>query len=124
MNLAQSPFGIVPVEVAMDQRLTLQQMRVLVALSDCANDDESMVKLPCRKFVAVGCGSPKARGTKPHAARVAALSILAPVYGGPDGMAQAMPVTLRVPRSSTPIRAAALRGSGTAVVHQAQPEQT
>ena len=42
MNLAQSPFGIVPVEVAMDQRLTLQQMRVLVALYTFRNRNTEM----------------------------------------------------------------------------------
>ena len=42
MNLAQSPFGIVPVEVAMDARLTLQQMRVLVALYTFRNRNTEM----------------------------------------------------------------------------------
>ena len=42
MSLNQSPFGIVPVEVAMDQRLTLQQMRVLVALYTFRNRNTEM----------------------------------------------------------------------------------
>lgn len=42
MNLAQPPFGIVPVEVAMDARLTLQQMRVLVALYTFRNRNTEM----------------------------------------------------------------------------------
>lgn len=42
MSLTQSPFGIVPVEVAMDQRLTLQQMRVLVALYTFRNRNTEM----------------------------------------------------------------------------------
>ena len=84
----------------------------------------SMLKFMHRKTIAVGCESPLARGVSRNTARDAAFSIQATSFGGSDGMAQAMPVTLRVPRSSTPIRAAAPRGSGTAVVHQAQPEQT
>lgn len=69
-----------------------------------------------------GCGSPLARGAEPHPAWFAAFLFLSPFYGGSNGEAQASPVTLRVPRSSTPIRAAALCGSGSAVVHQAQLE--
>ena len=42
MSLNQSPFGIVPVEVAMDQRLTLQQMRVLVALYTFRNKNTEL----------------------------------------------------------------------------------
>lgn len=42
MSLSQSPFGIVPVEVAMDQRLTLQQMRVLVALYTFRNKNTEL----------------------------------------------------------------------------------
>lgn len=42
MGLTQSPFGIVPVEVAMDARLTLQQMRVLVALYTFRNRNTEM----------------------------------------------------------------------------------
>ena len=100
------------------------EMLLALALADHASDDGFMVKSQRRKFVATGCGSPTARGTKPHTEKFAAFSIPATSFGGSDGMAKAMPVTLRVPRSSTPIRAAAPRGSGTAVVHQAQPEQT
>ena len=69
-----------------------------------------------------GCGSPTARGAKPHSARYAAFSILSTSYGGSNGRAQALPVTLRVPRSSTPVRAAAQCGSWSAVVHLAQLE--
>lgn len=71
---------------------------------------------------ALGCGSPMARGAEPHPARFAAFLFLSSFYGGSNGEAQASPVTLRVPRSSTPVRAAALCGSGSAVVHQAQLE--
>ena len=144
--MTDSLISVVPIEVIQDRRLTLEQTRVLIALFSFRNkvtntvwpsrsaiaertgmhpsNDGLMVKSPCRKFVAAGCGSPKARGAKPHTEKFAAFSIPATSFGGSDGMAKAMPVTLRVPRSSTPIRAAALRGSGTAVVHQAQPEQT
>ena len=48
--------------------------------------------------------------------------VCASSFGGSDGRAQALPVTLRVPRSSTPVRAAAQCGSWSAVVHQAQLE--
>lgn len=65
-----------------------------------------------------GCGSPMARGAKPLPARYAAFSILSTSYGGSNGRAQALPVTLRVPRSSTPVRAAARCGSWSAVVPQ------
>lgn len=75
------------------------------------------------KKVLIGCGSPKARGAEPHPARFAAFLFLAPSFGGPNGEAQASPVTLRVPRSSTPVRAAAQCGSWSAVVHQAQLER-
>ncbi|MBC7680751.1 MAG: HNH endonuclease [Ferruginibacter sp.] len=57
-----------------------------------------------------------------NTARYAAFSIPATSFGGSDGMAPAMSVTLRVPRPLTPIRAAAPCESGTAVVHQAQLE--
>ena len=87
----------------------------------CASN---VVKYKHRNTLAVGCESPLARGMSRNTARHAAFSISATNFGGSDGMASAMSVTLRVPRSSTPIRAAAPRGSGTAVVHQAQPEQT
>lgn len=70
----------------------------------------------------IGCESPLARGAKPHPAWFAAFLFLAPSFGGPDGEAQASPVTLRVPRSLTPVRAAAQCESWSAVVHQAQLE--
>lgn len=69
-----------------------------------------------------GCGSPKARGAEPHPARFAAFLFQVTSFGGPDGRAQALPVTLRVPRSSTPVRAAAQCGSWSAVVHLARLE--
>ena len=69
----------------------------------------------------IGCESPKARGAEPHPARFAAFLFLAP-FGGPNGRAQALPVTLRVPRSLTPVRAAAQCESWSAVVHLAQLE--
>lgn len=80
-------------------------------------------KSTAKKAVA-GCGSPKARGAKPHPARFAAFLFQATSFGGPNGRAQALPVTLRVPRSSTPVRAAAQCGSWSAVVHLAQLETT
>lgn len=83
---------------------------------------DNVVKFPCRKNVATGCESPMARGAKPHPARSAAFSFLATSFGGLDGEAQASPVTLRVPRSLTPIQAAARCESWSAVVHQAQLE--
>ena len=66
-----------------------------------------------------GCESPKARGAKPHPARFAAFLFQARL-GGSNGRAQVLPVTLRVPRSLTPVRAAAQCESWSAVVHQAQ----
>lgn len=78
------------------------------------------VKSTCRNTLAVGCESPLARGMSRNTARSAAFSIPATSFGGSDGMAQAMPATPRVPRSLTPIRAAAPCESGTAVVYQAQ----
>ena len=78
-------------------------------------------KSTAKKAVA-GCGSPKARGAEPHPARFAAFLFQATSYGGPNGRAQALPVTLRVPRSSTPVRAAAQCGSWSAVVHLARLE--
>ena len=68
-----------------------------------------------------GCESPKARGAKPHPARFAAFLFQARL-GGSNGRAQVLPVTLRVPRSLTPVRAAAQCESWSAVVHQAQLE--
>jgi hypothetical protein len=70
----------------------------------------------------IGCGSPKARGAEPQPARYAAFLFQTTSFGGQNGEASASPVTLRVPRSSTPVLAAALRGSLSAVVHQAQLE--
>lgn len=70
----------------------------------------------------VGCRSPMARGVEPHPARNAAFLFLATSFGGPNGRAQALPVTLRVPRSPTPVRAAAQCRSWSAVVHQARLE--
>ena len=78
------------------------------------------VKSMHRNTLAIGCESPLARGRSRNTARNAAFSIPTPSFGGSDGMAQAMPATPRVPRSLTPIRAAAPCESGTAVVYQAQ----
>lgn len=64
----------------------------------------------------VGCESPMARGAEPHTARVAAFLFLASKFGGLNGEAQASPVTLRVPRSLTPIQAASRCESWVAVV--------
>ena len=56
------------------------------------------VKSTHRNTLAVGCGSPvKARGMSRNTARYAAFSIPATSFGGSDGMAKAMPGTLRVP---------------------------
>lgn len=79
-----------------------------------------MVKSMHRNTLAVGCESPLARGISRNTARYAAFLIQATSFGGSNGMAYAMPVTLRVPRSLTPVRAAAPCESGSAVVHQAQ----
>jgi hypothetical protein len=70
----------------------------------------------------IGCESPKARGAEPHPARFAAFLFQVTSFGGPNGRAQALPVTLRVPRSLTPVRAAAQCESWSVVVHQAQLE--
>lgn len=78
-------------------------------------------KSTAKKAVA-GCRSPKARGAEPHPARFAAFLFLATSFGGPNGRAQALPVTLRVPRSPTPVRAAAQCRSWSAVVHLARLE--
>lgn len=78
-------------------------------------------KSTAKKAVA-GCRSPKARGAEPHPARFAAFLFLATSFGGPNGRAQVLPVTLRVPRSPTPVRAAAQCRSWSAVVHLAQLE--
>lgn len=82
-----------------------------------------VLKLAYRKTIAVGCESPLARGISCNTARDAAFSIPATSYGGSDGMASAMPVTLRAPRPLTPIRAAAPCESGSAIVHKAQLEE-
>lgn len=84
------------------------------------NNGEGMVKSTHRNTLAVGCESPLARGISRNTARYAAFSIPATSFGGSDGMAPAMSVTLRVPRPLTPIRAAAPCESGTAVVNQIQ----
>lgn len=56
------------------------------------------VKSGHRNNVVIGCGSPdKARGKSRNTARYAAFSIQATSFGGSDGMAYAMPVTLCVP---------------------------
>lgn len=56
------------------------------------------VKSGHRNSIAIGCGSPdKARGKSRTTARYAAFSIQATSFGGSDGMAYAMPVTLCVP---------------------------
>jgi hypothetical protein len=73
------------------------------------------------KKALIGCESPMARGAEPHPARFAAF-LFRPRLGGPNGEAQASPATLRVPRSLTPVRAAAQCESWSAVVHQAQLE--
>lgn len=74
--------------------------------------------LPSRR---AGCESPMARGAKPHPARFAAF-LFQHRLGGSNGRARALPVTLRVPRPLTPVRAAAQCESWSAVVHQAQLE--
>ena len=55
MSLYQSPFGIVPVEVAMDSRLSLQQMRVLLALYTFRNKNTEMAH-PTRQEIAERTG--------------------------------------------------------------------
>lgn len=56
------------------------------------------VKSVYRNNVVIGCGSlDKARGKSRNTARYAAFPILATSFGGSDGMAYAMPVTLCVP---------------------------
>lgn len=70
----------------------------------------------------IGCESPLARGAEPHPARFAAFLFLVTSYGGQNGEAQASPVTLRVPRSLTPVLAAARCESWSAVVLKAQLE--
>jgi len=69
-----------------------------------------------------GCESPKARGAEPHPARFAAF-LFPNRFGGQDGRASALSVTLRVPRPLTPILAAAQCESCSAVVLKAQLEQ-
>ena len=93
-----------------------------------AVDDELMRPSVCgtipvlREKGAVGFGSPKERGKKPQHRTGLRLFCSYPSFGGPNGEAQASPVTLRVPRSSTPVRAAAQCGSWSAVVHQERLE--
>ena len=70
----------------------------------------------------IGCESPKARGAKPHPARFAAF-LFPDRFGGQDGRASALSITLRVPRPLTPILAAAQCESCSAVVLKAQLEQ-
>ena len=55
MKHHQSPFGIVPVEVAMDQRLTLQQMRVLLALYTFRNRNTELTH-PTREAISERTG--------------------------------------------------------------------
>lgn len=92
------------------------------AMRHCARVPFGYTSTVTSKKGVIGCGSPKARGAEPHPARFSAFLFQATSYGGPNGRAQALPVTLRVPRSSTPVRAAAQCGSWSAVVHQAQLE--
>lgn len=93
-----------------------------------AVDDELMRPSVCgtipvlREKDGVGFGSPKERGKKPQHRTGLRLFCSCPSFGGPNGEAQASPVTLRVPRSSTPVRAAAQCGSWSAVVHQERLE--
>lgn len=72
----------------------------------------------------IGCESPKHGGTKPHPARFAALSLVAPVLAARMGGRKPCRLGLRRARSLTPVRAAALCESESAVVHQAQLEAT
>lgn len=78
-------------------------------------------KSTAKKAVA-GCASPKARGQEPQHRTGMRLFCSRPSFGGPNGRALALPVTLRVPRSCTPVRAAAQCASWSAVVHLAQLE--
>ena len=55
MKHYQSPFGVVPVEVAMDQRLTLQQMRVLLALYTFRNRNTELTH-PTREAISERTG--------------------------------------------------------------------
>ena len=55
MKHHQSPFGVVPVEVAMDQRLTLQQMRVLLALYTFRNRNTELTH-PTREAISERTG--------------------------------------------------------------------
>jgi hypothetical protein len=72
--------------------------------------------------VVAGCESPKARGQEPQIRTGMRLFCLRPSFGGSNGRAQALPATLRVPRSLTPVRAAAQCESWSAVVHLARLE--
>mgnify|MGYP002387598966 CR=1 FL=1 len=55
MKSTQSPFGVVPVEVCMDQRLTLQQMRVLLALYTFRNRGTQLAH-PTREQISARTG--------------------------------------------------------------------
>lgn len=78
------------------------ELLAMLALADWSNiasqSSHGQVKYAHCKKIAVGCGSPvKARGMSRNTARYAAFSIPATSFGGSDGMAKAMPGTLRVP---------------------------
>lgn len=81
---------------------TGSELLAMLALADWSNiasqSSYGKVKYAHCKKIAVGCGSPvKARGMSRNTARYAAFSIPATSFGGSDGMAKAMPGTLRVP---------------------------
>lgn len=84
----------------------------------------SVVKLHRCGKIAAGCESLLVRGISRSSEKNAAFSIPASSFGGSGGVATATPATLRVPRSLTSTRAATLRESGLAVVHQAQLEHS
>lgn len=69
-----------------------------------------------------GCGSLLHGGDKPHPARFAAFSFVAPVMAARMGGRKPCRFGLRRARSSTPVRAAAQCGSWSAVVLKAQLE--
>lgn len=114
--------AVIPIEVVLDKRLTLEQTRVLLHLSNIKPGGYNGATLSL--IDKHGCESPKARGISRNSARCAAFSIPASSFGGSGGMASAMPVSLCVPRPLTSTRAATLRESGEAVVHQAQLEHS
>ena len=77
------------------------ELLAMLALADHSNIASrpscGQVKYTHCKKIAVGCGSPdNARGISRNTARYAAFSILSTSFGGSDGMAKAMPGTLRV----------------------------